>query len=80
MKRQFTQAIFFNKPAVHVIGSVNIDHLYDCAQLSSEGKCVIADDYDKQIGGKGLNQAYALFQVRYFLSTKIQQHWPSGGH
>ena len=71
MKQQFTPAAFFKKPAVHIIGSVNIDHLYDCAHLTSEGKCVIAEDYDKQIGGKGLNQAYALFQVSSFLARSL---------
>jgi sugar/nucleoside kinase (ribokinase family) len=73
MKGQFTQAIFLTKPAVHVIGSVNIDHLYDCAELSSEGKCILANEYDMQIGGKGLNQAYALFQVSSFLCAIIKK-------
>lgn len=64
---QFTPTGFRKNPAIHVIGSINIDHLYDCSLLTTEGKCVIADGYDKQIGGKGLNQAFALFQVKSIL-------------
>jgi len=48
---------------VYVAGSINIDHMYRCPVLPRAGACVPAPSYIRQIGGKGLNQAYALFQV-----------------
>lgn len=49
---------------IFVVGSVNIDHVYRCPRLPVEGACVVAPQYTMELGGKGLNQAWALFQSR----------------
>ncbi len=46
-----------------VIGSMNIDHMYRCDSLPRNGYCIVASEYEKEIGGKGLNQGFALHQA-----------------
>jgi hypothetical protein len=61
--------------AVYVVGSINVDHMYQCPEVLEHGKCKIAPEYSLLMGGKGLNQAFALFQVlSYFV-----MHFPCLG-
>ena len=41
-------------------GSLNIDHVYRLDRMVREGETIAAGDYQKNAGGKGLNQAIAL--------------------
>ena len=41
-------------------GSLNIDHVYRLERMVREGETVAAGEYQKNAGGKGLNQAIAL--------------------
>ncbi len=41
-------------------GSLNIDHVYRLERLVREGETIAAGDYQRNAGGKGLNQAIAL--------------------
>ena len=41
-------------------GSLNIDHVYRLERMVREGETVAAEEYQKNAGGKGLNQAIAL--------------------
>lgn len=41
-------------------GSLNIDHVYRLERMVREGETIAAGDYQKNAGGKGLNQAIAL--------------------
>ncbi|MBO4298565.1 MAG: ribokinase [Clostridia bacterium] len=43
-----------------VFGSVNIDHVYRLSHLVREGETISSDEYRKNEGGKGTNQAVAL--------------------
>jgi len=43
-----------------VFGSVNIDHVYQLSHFVREGETISSDDYHKNEGGKGTNQAVAL--------------------
>ena len=45
-----------------VIGSVNIDYSVDCDWYPSLGETVKGRNFDKNIGGKGLNQAVAAYK------------------
>ena len=56
---------------IFVVGSVNIDHIYRCPSLPVEGGCVVAPQYTMELGGKGLNQAWALFQSK---ATDVRFH------
>lgn len=47
------------------IGSINIDHYYGLPCLPEENKLVIVDDYQRCLGGKGLNQVLALRAAGY---------------
>lgn len=48
---------------IFAIGSINIDHIYECPKMPSVGFCTVCPNYRREIGGKGLNQAFALFNV-----------------
>lgn len=52
-------------PKVLCIGSINIDHYYTLPCLPERDKLVIADDYKRCVGGKGLNQVLALKAAGY---------------
>ena len=41
-------------------GSLNIDHVYRLERMVREGETIAAGEYQKNAGGKGLNQAIAL--------------------
>ena len=41
-------------------GSLNIDHVYRLERMVREGETIAAEEYQKNAGGKGLNQAIAL--------------------
>lgn len=41
-------------------GSINIDHFYRLTRLPKPGETVLAEDYDRDFGGKGFNQSIAL--------------------
>ena len=41
-------------------GSLNIDHVYRLERMVREGETVAAEEYQRNAGGKGLNQAIAL--------------------
>ena len=41
-------------------GSLNIDHVYRLERMVREGETVAAEEYQRNSGGKGLNQAIAL--------------------
>ncbi len=43
-----------------VFGSVNIDHTYHLPHLVREGETLSSASYEKNVGGKGFNQAIAL--------------------
>lgn len=43
-----------------VFGSLNIDHVYQLPHLVREGETLASTRYDRNAGGKGLNQAIAL--------------------
>ena len=45
---------------VLVFGSLNIDHVYQLPHLVREGETISSTRYDRNAGGKGLNQAIAL--------------------
>lgn len=45
---------------VLVFGSVNIDHVYRLSHLVREGETISSNEYHKNEGGKGTNQAIAL--------------------
>lgn len=45
--------------AVHVVGSINIDHHYRVSHLPQPGETLRALDYRASLGGKGANQAIA---------------------
>ena len=52
-------------PKVLCIGSINIDHYYALPGLPEEGRLVITTDYQRCLGGKGLNQVLALRAAGY---------------
>ena len=52
-------------PKVICIGSINIDHYYTLPCLPEKDKLVIATDYQRCLGGKGLNQVLALKAAGY---------------
>lgn len=58
-------------PRIFVIGSINIDHIYEVPRLPVEGECIVATSYRREIGGKGLNQAYAIFSVAHLLYDSL---------
>lgn len=45
--------------AVHVVGSINVDHVYLLPYLPTPGETLHAMDYVCSLGGKGANQAIA---------------------
>ncbi|MCC5862821.1 MAG: ribokinase, partial [Gammaproteobacteria bacterium] len=45
--------------AIHVVGSINIDHVYRVARLAEAGETLHALGYATSLGGKGANQAIA---------------------
>lgn len=45
---------------VYNFGSLNIDHVYEVAQIVKPGETISSFGYEKLIGGKGLNQSIAL--------------------
>ncbi len=44
-------------------GSLNIDHVYEVAAIARTGETISSFNYEKLIGGKGLNQSIALAQA-----------------
>ena len=48
-----------NAPGIHVVGSINIDHVYRLAHLPVAGETLAAQAYFRTLGGKGANQAIA---------------------
>jgi ribokinase len=44
---------------VLVLGSLNIDYIYDVNQIVKEGETISAHGFSSQLGGKGVNQAVA---------------------
>ena len=48
-----------NRPRIVVIGSLNMDIVFECEQLASPGQTVLAERTSQLPGGKGANQAVA---------------------
>ncbi|MGH1423609.1 MAG: ribokinase [Pseudooceanicola sp.] len=45
--------------AIWCLGSVNADHIYRVPRLARAGETLAADQYDRELGGKGANMAIA---------------------
>src|SRR6266508_3787030 len=48
---------------VVVVGSANVDHVIRVRHLPRPGESVLADGYQRHLGGKGANQAVAAARV-----------------
>ena len=46
--------------AVYILGSINLDHIYQVAHLPAPGETLAASSYSVGLGGKGANQAVAV--------------------
>ncbi len=49
-----------NSKKIFVLGSLNIDHVYNIDHFVSPGETLSSDQYEHFAGGKGLNQSVAL--------------------
>lgn len=76
-----------------VFGSANIDHVYQMPYLVRAGETLASDDYVKNAGGKGFNQAIALSRAGsdtyfagaigkdgLFLKEMLEAEWVDTSH